>query len=45
MTEHELHENSYFQWGQLISPIPEGWKFIIKETHKSTTNLLFIIIM
>ena len=45
MTEHELHENSYFQWGQLISAIPKGWKFIIKETHKSTTNLLFIIIM
>ena len=39
-TEHELHENSYFQWLQLISAIPEGWKFIIKETHESTTNLI-----
>ena len=39
-TEHELHESSYFQWLQLISAIPEGWKFIIKETHESTTNLI-----
>ena len=34
------HENSYFQWLQLISAIPERWKFIIKETHESTTNLI-----
>ena len=39
-TEHKLHENFYFQWLQLISAIPEGWKFIIKETHESTTNLI-----
>ena len=39
-TEHELHESSYFQWLQLISAIPERWKFIIKETHESTTNLI-----
>ena len=39
-TEHKLHENSYFQWLQLISAIPEGWKFIIKQTHESTTNLI-----
>ena len=39
-TELELHENSSFQWLQLISAIPEGWKFIIKETHESTTNLI-----
>ena len=39
-TEHELHENSSFQWLQLISAIPEGWKFIIKETHQSATNLI-----
>ena len=39
-TEHDLHESSYFQWLQLISAIPEGWKFIIKETHESTTNLI-----
>ena len=39
-TEYELRENSYFQWLQLISAIPEGWKFIIKETHESTTNLI-----
>ena len=25
---------------QLTSAIPEGLKFIIKETHKSTTNLI-----
>ena len=37
-TEHKLHENSYFQWLQLISAIPEG--FIIKETHESTTKLI-----
>ena len=24
----------------MISAIPEGWKFIIKETHESTTNLI-----
>ena len=35
-----MHQNSYFQWLQLISAIPEGWKFIIKETHESTTNLI-----
>ena len=39
-TEHELHKNSYFQWLQLISAIPEGRKFIIKETYESTTNLI-----
>ena len=39
-TEHQRHENSYFQWLQLISAIAEGWKFIIKETHESTTNLI-----
>ena len=39
-TECELYENSYFQWLQLISAIAEGWKFIIKETHESTTNLI-----
>ena len=37
-TEHELYENSYFQWLQLISAIPEEWKFIIKKVHKNTTN-------
>ena len=31
---------SYFQWLQLISAIPKGWKFIIKETHESTINLI-----
>ena len=35
-----MQENSYFQWLQLISAIPEGWKCIIKETHESTTNLI-----
>ena len=39
-TEHKLHENSYCQWLQLISAIPKGWKFRIKETHESTTNLI-----
>ena len=39
-TEHELHENSYFQWLQQIKAIPEGWKSIIKGTHESTTNLI-----
>ena len=29
--EYKLHEVSYFQWLQLISAIPEGSKFIIKE--------------
>ena len=24
----------------MISAIPEGWKFVIKETHESTTNLI-----
>ena len=41
--EHELHENSYFQWLQLISPIPEGWKFKVKEIQQLT--LLFMTIM
>ena len=39
-SEHELLENSYFQWLKLISAIPEGRKFIIKETHESKTNLI-----
>ena len=39
-TEHELHENSYFQWLQQIKAIPEGWKSIIKGTHESATNLI-----
>ena len=39
-TEHELHENSYIQWSKMISAIPEGLKFVIKETHESTTNLI-----
>ena len=39
-TEHKLQENSYFQWLQLLSAIPEGWKFIIKGTHESTANLI-----
>ena len=39
-TEHKLHEHSYFQWPQLIGAIPEGWEFIIKETHESATNLI-----
>ena len=39
-TEHQLHENSYFQWLQLVCAIPEGWKFIIKETHEITTNII-----
>ena len=39
-TEHKLHQNSYFEWLRLISAIPEGCKFIIKETHESTTNLI-----
>ena len=39
-TEYELNENSYFQWLQLTSAIPEGWRFIIKQTHESTTNLI-----
>ena len=34
------HENSYFRWLRLISAIPEGWKFIIKETHESVTYLV-----
>ena len=39
-TERKLHEHSFFQRPQLIGAIPEGWKFIIKETHESTTNLI-----
>ena len=40
-TERELHENFYSQWLQPVSSISEGWKFIIKETHKDTTNLIY----
>ena len=29
--EYDLHQNSYFQWVQLIDSIPEKWKFIIKK--------------
>ena len=39
-TEHELYEISYFLKLQLTSSIPEEWKFIIKEIHKNTTNLI-----
>ena len=26
--EHDLHQNSYFQWVQLIDSIPEKWKLM-----------------
>ena len=39
-TEHKLHKNSYFQWLQPISAIPEGRKFMVKENHESKTNLI-----
>ena len=29
--EYVPHQNSYFQWVQLIHSIPEKWKFIIKK--------------
>ena len=29
--EYNLHQNSYFQWVQLIDSIPEKWKFIKKN--------------
>ena len=39
-SEHKIYAHFYFQWLQLIMAIPEGWKFMIKKTHKTTTNLI-----
>ena len=33
--------NCYFQWLELISAIPEGWKFAIEKAYESTSNLIF----
>ena len=33
-TECNLHQHSYFQWVQLIDPIPEKWEFFIKRIKK-----------
>ena len=38
--EHDLHENSYFKWLQLVDSTPERWKFIIKENYENATNLI-----
>ena len=38
-TEHELHENSNFQWLQLINFYSRKMKFVIKETNESTRIL------
>ena len=37
--EYNLHQNSYFQWVQLIDSIPEKWKFIIKKNNEVAANL------
>ena len=37
--EYNLHQNSYFQWVQLIDSIPEKWKFIIKKNDEVAANL------
>ena len=36
--EYDLHQNSYFQWVQLIDSIPEKWKFIIKKSNEIAAN-------
>ena len=38
--EYDLHENSHFQWAQLIDPIPEKWKLIIKQNNKIAANVI-----
>ena len=38
--EYNLHQNSYFQWVQLIDSIPEKWKFIIKKNNEVAANLI-----
>ena len=43
--EHNLNQNSYFQWVQLIDSIPEKWKFIIKKTMKLQLILSLMIII
>ena len=43
--EYSLHQNSYFQWVQLIDSIPEKWKFIIKKTMKLQLILSLMIII
>ena len=43
--EYNLHQNSYFQWVQLIDSIPEKWKFIIKKTMKLQLILSLMIII
>ena len=43
--KYNLHQNSYFQWAQLIDSIPEKWKFIIKKTMKLQLILSVMIII
>ena len=38
--ENNLHENSYFQWMQLIDCIPKRFKFIIKENYENATSFI-----
>ena len=38
--EYHLNNNSYFQWMQLISKIPEKWEFTIKQTGSDTKNVI-----
>ena len=38
--ENNLHQNSYFQWVQLIGSIPEKWEFIIKKNIEVAANLI-----
>ena len=38
--EYHLNKNSYFQWMQLISKIPEKWKFTIKQIGSDTKNVI-----
>ena len=37
---YKLHEETYFQWVQVISAIPRLWKDVIKQNTNNADNLL-----
>ena len=38
--EHNQHESFYFQWLQLIDPIPQRWEILMKKNYENANNLI-----
>ena len=41
-TEYNIKEKIFFKWLQLLHPIPNQWKNIIKTTNDSHTNIVYL---